>query len=517
MMKRMAPPFSITARAERASVPAGKSTLWTAINIAAHAKALERERAPLALVLVLDKSGSMKGDAMAHVLKSCELVAELLDPRDRLAIVTFADHAGVRCGWITPDEAGRAQLANALRDVIADGATNMHAGLEAGAGLLASAPAGLRRVMVVLSDGQPNRGLSSADELAAYIKTLRPLGVSALGFGLHHDEHVLGAVAAAGSGRYAYVPDPIAARVELARAALAHGGIVADSLELRLKPADGVEVVRVVPGVQLRHGGNGVAAAVGDVFVDEHRVIALELALDMHGARGRLAEIEVTGRSPDGAQHAVTASLVVDIHGGPHAIDRDAQRDILLVRADAARGEARAHADRGALPSAASLLRAMVKEIDASEGFKADDGTPLAEMREQLIDEIANYERRGSDSERVHQMKASATYACTVMPQQKVNARAPGALVGEDGKHHLLYVDTRIGRSNHCELPLHDESISRVHARIMYVDGKFVLFDSGSTNGCFVNGQAVRHNRVPLANGDAVQLGFVKFRLAVQK
>src|SRR5262249_15006668 len=159
------------------------------------------------------------------------------------AIVTFADHAGVRCGLTALDAAGRAAITAALRDITADGSTNMHAGLEAGAGLLVSAPPDLRRVMGLLSDGQPNPRLSSADELAAYNNTLSPLGVSALGFGLHQDEHVLNAVATAGSGRYAYVPDPIGARVELARAALAHGGIVADSLELKLKPAEGVELV----------------------------------------------------------------------------------------------------------------------------------------------------------------------------------------------------------------------------------------------------------------------------------
>jgi hypothetical protein len=339
--------------------------------------------------------------------------------------------------------------------------------------------------------------------------------VSALGFGHPPAEHVLNAVATAGSGRYAYVPDPIGARVELARAALAHGGIVADSLELRLKPAEGVELVRMLPAVQLRHGGSGISASIGDVFVDEHRLIAVELALDLGAAKGRLVELHVTGRSPDGAQHAVDAALVVDIHAGPHSIDRDALRDILLVRAETARGEARAHADRGALPSAASLLRAMVKEIDASEGFVANDGTPLAELREQLVDEIANYERRGSDAERIHQRKASTAYYAQVTPHAKVVTHAPGALVGEDGVRHQLYVETTIGRGSHCELPLADSSLSRKHARIMYVDGKFVLIDMGSTNGCYVNGHAVRAGRVNIAHDDIVQLGFVKFRLAV--
>ncbi|MGE5184455.1 MAG: FHA domain-containing protein [Acidobacteriota bacterium] len=514
----MGAPFSVEVRGERASVSSGKSTLFAAIRVAAHATALERERAPLAVCLVLDVSGSMKGDAIAHVLKSCEMVAELLGPRDRLAIVTFADHAGVRCGLTALDDGGRAQVLAALRDIQADGATNMHAGLEAAAGLLVSASPELRRVMVVLSDGQPNRGLSSASELAAYVKTLRPLGVSALGFGLHHDELVLTAIATAGSGRYAYVPDPIGARVELARAALAHGGIVADSLELKLRPAEGVELVRVVPAMQLRHGGSGIAMSVGDVFVDESRVIAVELALDLAAARGELFRLQVTGRSPDGVQHAVDALLRVDVHAGPHAIDRDAQRDILLVRADSARDDARAHADRGALPAAASLLRAVLAEIDASERFVANDGSPLAELREQIVDEIANYERRGSDAERGHQMKASRSYHAQVTPSARMNVPAPGVLVSEDGVRHQLYTSTTLGRGQHNEIPVMEPSVSRRHANIMYVDGKFRLHDLGSTSGCYLNGQAVHlKNRVELKHGDIIQLGFAKFRLELDK
>ncbi len=99
-MFRMGAAFKVDARGERASIPSGKSTLWTAIRVAAGASPLERERAPLALALVLDVSGSMKGEAIAHVLKSCEIVADLLTEKDQLAIVTFADHAG--CATFRP-------------------------------------------------------------------------------------------------------------------------------------------------------------------------------------------------------------------------------------------------------------------------------------------------------------------------------------------------------------------------------------------------------------------------------
>jgi hypothetical protein len=346
--------------------------------------------------------------------------------------------------------------------------------------------------------------------------------VSSLGFGLQHDENVLTAIATAGSGRYAYISDPIAARLDLARAALAHGGIVVEQLQLEMKPSAGVELLRVLPATQLRHGGSGVRASIGDVFVDEFRVLALELSIDVPPAgKGSLAEIVLEGRAPDGKVHKVTAKLAVDVHGGPHAVIRDAQRDILLMRADATRSEARAHADRGANPGAVALLREMIKLIDASEGFVANDGTPLAEMREQLIDEAANYESKASNAERVHQRKSAMQHVPTFTPTRRATAAAPAFLVGLSGAaqntRFPLFVDTSIGRSMDNEIPIEDHSLSRRHARIMYVDHGFALMDLGSTNGCEVNGRKVAHDKTKLKHGDIVKLGFIEFRFEEKK
>src|SRR5256885_3562933 len=164
MLFDMGAPFALQARCERASICPGKTSLWAAIRIDPRGKQLEDQRAPLAVALVIDTSGSMKGDPIGHVVKSCELVAELLDAGDRLAIVTFADDADVLCGLTAMDDAGRAKMIAALRYVAADGATNMHAGVARAAGMLAEAPAGLRRAIVVLGDGQPNRGISATGE-----------------------------------------------------------------------------------------------------------------------------------------------------------------------------------------------------------------------------------------------------------------------------------------------------------------------------------------------------------------
>ena len=494
--------------------------MWATVRVDPKGKGLEEERAPLAIVLVLDVSGSMQGDPIAHVLKSSEIVGELLGERDRLGIVTFSDDAQVRCGLTAMDNTGRDRLRLALRDVNADGSTNMHGGIGAAAALLLTAPAGLRRVMVVLSDGQPNVGLASATDLADYVRGLG-VAVSSLGFGLHHDENVLDAIAVAGSGRYAYIPDPVIARVELARAALAHGGIVADQIELEIKLANGVELVQFVPKSHLRVGGGGVKTTLGDVFVDEGRIIAFEL--ELHQPTGRLAEITVIGRAPDGTTHRETATLDVDINTGAPVFDRDALADIVIAQADAARAEARAQGDRGAFPAAATILRQLVARIDAIEGFVANDGSVLAELREQLVDEAANYEKKSTAVERVHQRKAGMAYKSATPYATPRSARVAASqlatLFGISGpvaqQQFALMQDNTIGRSSTADVPVRDGSLSRIHARVMYVNGQYVLQDMGSTNGCEVNGQKV--NSHALANGDIVKLGIAVFRFETKK
>lgn len=515
----MKTPFELRASAEHRGVAPGRSSLWAAIRVDPVGRPLETDRAPLALVLVVDTSGSMGGDPIAHVRASCELLADLLTERDHLAVVTFSGHAGVLHGLTRVDEAGRASLRAALRTLAVEGGTNMHGGLQVGAGLLVTAPAGLRRAMVLMSDGQPNVGLQSATDLAEFVVGLRPLGVSTLGFGLHHDENVLAAIATAGSGRYAYVPDPVTARVDLARAALAHGGIVADSLELTIDPAEGVELLRILPPVALRHGKAGASATIGDVFIDEGRLYTVELALDLApGHRGRLATLSLRGRTPDGATHQASATIEVDVRAGDPVIDPVAQRDVVMVEAEAARLEARAHADRGAAPAAVTLLRRVIARIDGRPWFVANDGSPLAELREQLVDEATNYERAGNAAERSHQRKQAVGTKISSVAQSAAGPRVrppvPAFLVGLTGpvagQRIELWTENSIGRGSHNEILVADASLSRVHARVLALGDMFVLQDVGSSNGTLVNGQPVTTHA--LAPGDVVTLGKVELR-----
>ena len=66
-----------------------------------------------------------------------------------------------------------------------------------------------------------------------------------------------------------------------------------------------------------------------------------------------------------------------------------------------------------------------------------------------------------------------------------------------------------VGRHPDSDIFLDDITVSRRHAEFRRAGGTFVVVDSGSLNGTYVNG--TRFDEQALAHGDAVQVG--KFRL----
>jgi phosphoserine phosphatase RsbU/P len=63
-----------------------------------------------------------------------------------------------------------------------------------------------------------------------------------------------------------------------------------------------------------------------------------------------------------------------------------------------------------------------------------------------------------------------------------------------------------IGRASECTVPIKDRYLSRRHAELLLVKGKWVLKDCGSANGTYLNGVRVERDE-PLKSGDRIRLG----------
>lgn len=76
-----------------------------------------------------------------------------------------------------------------------------------------------------------------------------------------------------------------------------------------------------------------------------------------------------------------------------------------------------------------------------------------------------------------------------------------------DGRRFHFTRAFHVGRSDACEVPIHDHHVSRKHLLISYVNGQWIFTDLGSSNGVFLDG--VRVPTAKITHGSSLRLGGV--------
>lgn len=99
------------------------------------------------------------------------------------------------------------------------------------------------------------------------------------------------------------------------------------------------------------------------------------------------------------------------------------------------------------------------------------------------------------ESDREHQPESASAPQLVALQPDVTPARVA---LSEDG--------CTLGRATSCDVVVPRPLVSRLHARVEWVDGHFQLRDLGSVNGSWVNGQRIDAPHV-LAHHDLVGLG----------
>jgi Ca-activated chloride channel family protein len=165
------------------------------------------------MVIVLDRSGSMKGrkinDARQAVLK----LLSNLTSKDRFALVTYSDGVQIASGLLTVNRSNRQRMAAAVNGIRVGGGTNLGAGLQAGINLLRSSNRSTNPAKIILiSDGLANKGITDVQSLSgiAAVAVEREFAVSTVGVGAEFNEYLMTAIADQGTGSYYYLENPAA-------------------------------------------------------------------------------------------------------------------------------------------------------------------------------------------------------------------------------------------------------------------------------------------------------------------
>jgi Ca-activated chloride channel homolog len=484
-------------------------------------------RIPSRTILAIDASRSMHGEPLDHVKASVRRMVDMFAADDEVGVVAFSDNASQVCAPIKMDETGKRLVRERVARLGVSANTNIQAGLDMAALLLAAAPDGMRRGGVLLSDGAPNRGAHTAEGLREIAKRHRSYGISffALGYGRDHSEDVLSAVGDAGGGGYEYVPDPVTCSRAFARALGAQADVVASGIEIVIGLADGVEIGRFVGSEEMRVGKDGVIVTLPDMVAGARRVIVAEITVAAPGTEKFLAHVaDVTVRLQKGLVAKPAEGIDVEVADRDPVVDAIGMREVLLARADLARTEARQLADSGHFVPAAVALRKLLAHIERCPGFVLNDGSVLAEAYEQVVDEAVAYERKPALEEYREMRKTTMGLRFTASAPESARNRGPMStrfLEGVAGNmpeaylvvgdiRHRLREENVIGRTQGADIVVTCSQVTRRQAGVNAIDGKFVIVDYGATNPTLVNGSPIRMHI--LKNGDVIRVGTVDIR-----
>ena len=162
----------------------------------------------LAVVLVIDTSGSMKGDAILQARSAATSFVAAMPADTRLAVVGFGTVAKVHSPFTTD----RTKTVAALASLRVRGQTALHDALVTGSKLFedATLPPGSRRVIVVLSDGGDTASKATLGDAS---RALNAAGVSLSAIALatrESDTAALKLLTSSAGGAMAPAADPAA-------------------------------------------------------------------------------------------------------------------------------------------------------------------------------------------------------------------------------------------------------------------------------------------------------------------
>ncbi len=162
----------------------------------------KKETPSLAIVLVIDKSGSMGGIKIELAKEAARATVELLGKRDKIGVIAFDGSPF----WITEMHAASDKLyvTDQIGTITAGGGTNLYPALQQAYFSLTETTAKLKHV-IVLSDGQSQPG--DWYGIANSMHSER-ITISTVGIGSGADMNLLGNLAKWGGGREYFTQDP---------------------------------------------------------------------------------------------------------------------------------------------------------------------------------------------------------------------------------------------------------------------------------------------------------------------
>ena len=226
-------------------------------------------------LVVLDRSGSMRGEKINFAISAVRELIDRMYPDDRLALISYSDNARIAIPLEVASPEARSQWQRVLQRIQANGNTNMSSGLDQARELAMQHRTGARPArMILISDGLANRGDTSHQGLTsrARLGVNAEIVTSSVGVGEDFDEFLMSAIADAGTGNFYYLQELSELAAVFTSELEATQETVARGLVVTIDTPPGVEVVDAA-GYPLEVHGNRTIFRPGSLFAGQERRI----------------------------------------------------------------------------------------------------------------------------------------------------------------------------------------------------------------------------------------------------
>ena len=222
--------------------------LFVGLGFASNIEADSWKREPLNLVAVVDKSGSMDGQPLAHVRASLRKILGQMNDNDRMSIVLYGDTSHV---YLEPTNVrdNREDILQAINAIQSAGSTNMEAGLRVGYDTaFADAPCfkGKTRLML-FTDEQPNTGRTDAQGFMGMAEeaSRRGIGLTTIGVGVQFGDALAAKVSSVRGGNLFFVANADDVKTVFEKQLDTMVSELAHDVRITMTPAAGAKITGV--------------------------------------------------------------------------------------------------------------------------------------------------------------------------------------------------------------------------------------------------------------------------------
>ena len=256
------------------------------IAIGINNQAVQENHLPLNLCLILDYSGSMKGNPLEKVKQAAIDIITKLNREDRVSIIGFNHQAKVIISNQGLEDIS--VVKQAIENLQADGGTAIDEGLKLGIQEIANGKNNRISQIFLLTDGENEHGDNERCLKLTQLASTYSITINTLGFGNHWNPDVLEKIADRSSGTLCHIEQPEQAITEFQRLFNRVQSVNLTNAHLLLELNPEVRLAEMKPIAQVspetielsREESQGIySVRLGDLMRDVPRVILVNLYL----------------------------------------------------------------------------------------------------------------------------------------------------------------------------------------------------------------------------------------------